>query len=92
MASLAALRRQGVVSGFGHLADLTQQADHFQRRQGGFCALVTRLGTGTLHGLFNGVHGQYAKGDRQTVVQAACSMVSIESLRGASPIDSSLTA
>src|SRR5690606_40348289 len=46
---------------------LRQQTDHFQGRQRSFGTLVTRLGAGTFDGLFDGVDGQYAEGDRHTV-------------------------
>ncbi len=43
---------------------LFQDVDHFERAQCRLCTLVTRLGTGTLDGLFNVFSGQYAEGNR----------------------------
>src|SRR5690606_1586050 len=48
---------------------LLDDADHFDCREGGFRALVTCLGTGTLDGLLDAVDSQYAKCHRNTRLQ-----------------------
>src|SRR5690606_15649912 len=46
---------------------LFQDVDHFERAQCSLCTLVTRLGTGSLDGLFNVFCSQYAEGNRNFI-------------------------
>ena len=46
-----------------------QQVDHLNGRHGRLGTLVTRLGTRTLDGLLNGIDCQYAKGNRDVMIQ-----------------------
>src|SRR5690606_29596137 len=76
-ASLAAHGVAGLPAGtlgfrvvISHLGlQLLDHADHFDCREGGFRALVTCLGTGTLDGLLDAVDSQYAEGYRNTGFQ-----------------------
>ena len=51
------------------LADLAQQADHFDGDLCGFRAFVARFGAGAFYGLFDAVGGQYAVDDRDVMAE-----------------------
>ena len=45
--------------------ELVEEVDGFDGGEGGFCAFVACFGAGSFDGLFDGVGGEHAEGDRE---------------------------